>query len=144
MAKLLFTAGNNKEMGSFYGVLADGRSLGNENIYESVTITEQEYTDFITGVKGFTTDSGNVVWSDEPVCPSKEEYDEDLQNLLRDIRELPTQQPGNEVFGSKSFSDYIQQVEDIDSSAITFPLTTSFTKDIATRCADYTSLIDLK
>ena len=143
MAKLIFNPGNNKDMGSFCGVLNDGESLGNENIYESVTITQQECTDFITGVKFLTTNDGNIVWSDEPVCQSKEDYDQNLQSLLMSIREKPSHNPGSIRFTSESFLNYIMQVEDIDSSTITFPLTTSFTKDIATRCPDFDSLIQL-
>ena len=49
MAKLYFTKDQPKSRNTCYGAMPDGESLNNENAYDVENITQEEYTNFITG-----------------------------------------------------------------------------------------------
>tara|TARA_R110002012_G_scaffold97381_3_gene234046 strand:- start:2947 stop:3384 length:438 start_codon:yes stop_codon:yes gene_type:complete len=144
MAKLYFTKDQPKSRNTCYGAMPDGESLNNENAYDVENITQEEYTNFITGVKTFNFDSGNIQWVDEAVCESKEDYDHFLQNLILNNEQMRIHHEHKEIYKSEAFETYINELKAIDSSSMSFPLATSARKDISTKCANYHSLLTVR
>ena len=141
MAKLLFIKDQNKSEGSFGLALADGESVSNEWTYDVETITQEQYTQLVNGSKIINSDNGNITFVDAPICQTKEEYDQCLMALKADLAELSQNYTYAAKYHTEGFENYVNQVNEIDSSTISFPLGTSFKNDISTRCPDFVSFI---
>jgi|TARA_R110002060_G_scaffold8779_2_gene13071 hypothetical protein len=141
MAKLLFIKDQNKSEGSFGLALADGESVANEWTYDVETITQEQYTQLVNGSKIINSDNGNITFVDAPICQNKEEYDQCLRALKSNLAELSCSYTYASKYHTEGFTNYVNQVNEIDSSTISFPLGTSFINDISTRCPDFVSFI---
>jgi len=141
MAKILFTKDQNKSVDSFHLVLADGESVGNEWTYDVETITQEQYTQLVNGSKIINSDNGNITLVDAIICQNKEEYDQCLMSLKSTLAEVSCSYTYAAKYHTEGFENYVNQVNEIDSSTISFPLGTSFVNDISTRCPDFVSFI---
>ena len=104
--------------------LANEYGYTNEDIYKSVTISDSEFNDirlYVRTPESIDSDN-NISWMTLTITPALTEQDfkDHIKRLLSQLRTVNTHHPNHSQ--TNMFNDYIDYLEGIDTSSITWPL----------------------
>ena len=126
----------------FNGLLSDGETSVNDNFWTTINISTSDYNNFVSYTKDFVVNSDNtLIWSDTSAAKDQSGNDmtqteemyqasiDGIKNAINSYKELSWN--ANKL---TQINNYLSELDAIDTSAITFPISGSMEKDIASRC----------
>jgi hypothetical protein len=103
--------------------LVNEYGYGNTELYDQVTITDTEFNSIRSNTKvpESKDSSDNITWRTNTITPSLTEaqFKEEIQERIQSLKQVNEKHPSHSQ--TSVFNTYINYLEGIDTSSITFP-----------------------
>jgi len=136
-AKLFFQPDEPISRDTCVRIQLDSVQKNDDWVYQKVAITQEQFDQLKSLTKDFTIDEqNNITLIDTVPCPSVEEYTGTL-NPLKDLTQIRIEDwEGMEE--NTQFKSFLNELNAIDVSSMTFPLDKPAIADIRAKCPNFT------